>query len=187
MSAERLKQQIAFLVAIEQLKLVERKTSIIGGARRENSAEHSWQVIMLAMVLAEHANEPVDVWRVVQVLAVHDIGEISAGDVFHFAKKSLAADTAEREGVQALLGMLPADQGERLLGLWVEFDSGDSIEARFARAIDRIWPIIQNAHNDGGTWIQFGITHAQAVAKSDYVAMGAVPIWNYIEQLMADS
>ncbi len=185
--AERLQQQIDFLIAIEQLKLVERKTSVIGGARRENSAEHSWQVIMLAMVLAEHANQPVDIWRVVQMLAIHDIGEISAGDVFHFAKRSLAAEDAERKGVEELLAMLPQEQGERLLQLWTEFDSGDSIEARFARAIDRIWPIIQNAHNEGGTWQQFGITHQQAIGRSDYVATGSVAIWKYIEQLMADS
>lgn len=182
----RLKQQMAFLIAAEQLKTVLRKTSLIGGARRENSAEHSWQVVLLAMVLAEHANEPIDIWKVVQMLIIHDLGEISAGDTFHFAKQSLAADAAEREGIEQILGMLPEGQRQQLLGLWAEFDSGETAEARYARAIDRIWPIIQNAHNEGGTWLQFGITHEQAVARSAYVADGATRIWKYIEEQMTE-
>ncbi len=183
----RLAQQMGFLIAVERLKLVERKTSLIGGARRENSAEHSWQVVMLAITLAEHANESVDIWRVVQMLAIHDIGEISAGDVFHFDKKSLAADSAEKDAVEQLLSMLPGDQSQHFTELWNEFDSGDTIEARFARSIDRIWPIIQNANNAGGTWRQFGITHERAVERSDYVALGSTAIWDYIERLMSDS
>lgn len=159
-------------------------TSPIGAARKENSAEHSWQVILMAITLEEHANTGVDLLRVVKMLAIHDVVEIDVGDTFHYAKSS-TPDLAERElaAAKRVLGMLPDDQAAELLQFWREFEARETPEAQFAAAIDRLVAFLLNAGNRGGTWIEHEITTDQVLEKNGHIAEGSEALWAVARQI----
>src|SRR5204862_8047037 len=138
MDNERFEQQIRFILEIDKLKTIMRRTYLLNADRAENTAEHSWHLAMMAILLAEHANEPVDVARVIKMVLVHDIVEIDAGDTY-FYDAAAALDKHEREHAAAdrLFGILPEDQGKELRDLWEEFEAAQSPDARFALALDR--------------------------------------------------
>ena len=143
MQKSRLEQQMHFLIEIDQMKNVLRQTLLADGSRRESDAEHSWHLAMYAMLLAEYAPEPIDVNRVIQMVLVHDLIEIYAGDTFCYDLKG-NQDKAEREGAAAdkLYALLPADQAAEYRALWEEFDRMDTADSRFAAALDRLQPIL---------------------------------------------
>jgi putative hydrolase of HD superfamily len=157
--AERLDAQMRFILAVDALKGVLRQTPIADGSRQENTAEHSWQIALAATVLAEHADEPVDTGRVVAMLLVHDLVEIDAGDMFVYAdaEARAAQELAEAAAAERIFGLLPADQGSVLRALWQEFEAKASAEARFAKAIDRLLPMVLNKAAGGGSWKLHGI------------------------------
>ncbi|HEY4370505.1 MAG TPA: HD domain-containing protein [Burkholderiales bacterium] len=172
-------KQFAFLREIDQLKSVMRRSPLIDRSRRENSAEHSWHLAMYAVILASYANEPVALGRVVQMLLVHDIVEIDAGDTpIHDAAGQ--ADQGEREAAaaQRLFGMLPEAQGREMHALWTEFEAGASADARFAKALDRLQPLIQNIAAGGGTWNEFAVSHEQVLERyGPAIEGGAAELW----------
>lgn len=152
---ERLSQQIEFLRTIDALKNVERASPILDMSRRENSAEHSWHLAMYALVLAEHSDEAIDVGRVVQMLLLHDIVEIDAGDhPIHGDHDPAEQDRLEKIAAHRIFGQLPRAQRDQFLALWLEFEAGQSCDARFAKSLDRLQPLVQNVFTDGGTWKQ---------------------------------
>jgi putative hydrolases of HD superfamily len=159
---ERLHQQMAFLVEIDELKNVLRQTPIADGSRRENTAEHSWQLAMAGILLAEHANEPVNVSHVVELLLVHDLVEIYAGDTFIYASNDPAVaarqEADERAAADRLFAMLPVDQSERIRSRWEEFEAKETAESRFAKAVDRLTPMLLNYVAGGGSWSVHAIT-----------------------------
>jgi putative hydrolase of HD superfamily len=179
----RIEAQFAFLIEADKLKNVLRRVSTINDPRKENSAEHSWHVILLALTLAEHSNEPVDLLKVVTMLALHDIVEIDVGDTFHY-HKSADTSVAEQAAASRIFGLLPEDQRESYSALWREFEERQTPEARFAAAVDRIWPIFQNIAHRGGTWKEFGISLAAATEKNSHVSHGSSSIWDYVSILM---
>lgn len=185
MSPSRLTQQLSFLVEIERLKVVLRQSSLIGGERRENSAEHSWHVMLLAMVFEEYAAEPIDLLRVLKMLAIHDLVEIDAGDTFHYHKTG--DTTAEKAAAERIFSLLPAPQGEELKELWNEFEERRSADAKYAAAVDRLWPIVQNLHNKGDTWLRFQVTLEDVIRKTGHIAEGAPAVWDHFEQLLRDA
>lgn len=139
----RLDQQLAFILEIDKLKEVLRQTRLITGERRENSAEHSWHIALLAILLAEYANTPVDVLRVVKMLLIHDIVEIDAGDTFAYSAVPKAEQALrEQLAAQRIFGLLPPDQEEEFVALWEEFEAGATPEAQFAHALDRFMPFL---------------------------------------------
>src|SRR4051812_2906785 len=142
--AARLLAQMDFLREVDKLKSVLRRTSLMDGSRRENSAEHSWHIALAAMVLAEYSNVPVDLLRAIKLLLIHDIVEIDAGDTFAFDTTAKASQ-AERENKAAtrLFGLLPADQRAEFMALWEEFEGRVTAEAKFAGALDRLLPVLQ--------------------------------------------
>ncbi len=158
----RLEEQIAFLVEIDQLKSILRQTPIADGSRRENTAEHSWHLAMFALVLAEHAPDPVDVSRVIMMLLIHDLVEIDAGDTFIYAASdpeiAAAQERAEKAAADRIFSLLPIDQNARLRALWEEFETKESAEARFAKTIDRLQPMLLNQVSGGGSWKTHSIT-----------------------------
>ncbi len=162
---ERLNEQIAFLVEIDRLKTILRQTPIADGSRRENTAEHSWHLAMFAVVLAEHAPEPVDVSKVIMMLLLHDIVEIDAGDTFIYA----AADAAvavqqaadELAAAHRIFSLLPIDQAARLRAVWDEFEAKETAESKFAKTIDRLQPMLLNRVSGGGSWKVHGIAADQ--------------------------
>ncbi|HEY6527331.1 MAG TPA: HD domain-containing protein, partial [Cellvibrionaceae bacterium] len=146
---------IDFLIEVEKLKGIERKTSPIGLARRENSAEHSWHLCVLALLVHSNANDKVDLLKVLKMLIVHDLGEIDAGDTLIYAA---GADTQVREeaGMRRICQLLPQPLRDELMAVWLEFVAGESPESQFAQAIDRVPRIVQNLSTDGQTWRSLG-------------------------------
>lgn len=170
---------IDFLIEVEKLKAVERRTSPIGLARKENSAEHSWHLCVLAILLQDKANAHVDMLTVLKMLILHDLGEIDAGDTLIYAATEEAAER-EEAGMRRLCQLLPSAKGDELMALWLEFAKGVSAEAQFARAIDRVPPIVQNLQTDGQTWRPLGISQQQVLAKNDLINEGCAPVWAYL-------
>ena len=150
-----LETSFEFIIELEKLKSINRKTKPIGLDRYENSAEHSWQITVLALVLSKFSNEDVDIDKVLKMLLIHDIGEIDADDVFFFDEAAKeAAKEKEYDSVKRIFGILPEKKGEELLKLWEEFEFGDTKEAKFARSIDRVMPILQNLNNGKQSWTE---------------------------------
>lgn len=184
----RLARQMRFLVEADRLKGVERRSRINGGARRENVAEHSWHVSLFAMVLAEWAVAPVDIGMVVEMLLLHDLVEIEAGDTPLYDKGS-AASQAEREAAAAelIFGLLPADQAGRFRALWSEFEAAQSPEAKFAKALDRLQPILLNHLVGGGTWTEYDVDETRVRALTGRIAEGSQTLWSLAETVFADA
>ena len=180
---------IDFILELDKLKAVTRKTRPLGLDRYENSAEHSWQIAMLAASLAHYAEAPVNVDRVVHMLLVHDIGEIDTGDTIVYAEDGLAErKAAELPAVTRIFGMLPDAQGARFLELWQEFEDAETPEARFAHAVDRAMPVLLNLANEGQSWRENGITHARVVARiGPPIKAGCPALWDYMEQRLEDA
>ncbi|ALN74577.1 MULTISPECIES: HD family hydrolase [unclassified Aureimonas] len=177
MSLSRLERQIAFLAQADALKSVERQSRIVGGSRRENSAEHSWHLALFALVLG--ADHPaIDTARVVAMLLVHDLVEIDAGDTPIHGTHDLAfVARAEEEAAERLFGLLPEDQRDGLLALWREFERAETPDARFAKALDRLQPLLLNTLTAGGTWTENGVTQDQVHARYGPVIEKGSPDW----------
>ena len=185
MMTDRLQSQLAFLAELDKLKLVQRRTSVIGESRLENTAEHSWHLGVMAPVLAEYAPEDVDVERAMSMVLVHDIVEIDAGDTFAF-DPAAHADKEDREQAAAdrLFGLLPDDQGAHYRALWDEFEARETPEALFANALDRFQGLLQNVHNAGGTWKKYGITREKILERMDPIRAGAPALWPWVVRMM---
>lgn len=174
---------VDFILELDKLKGVTRKTRPLGLERYENSAEHSWQIALLAASLAHCAGEPVDVDRVIAMLLVHDIGEIDTGDTMVFVEGGWEErKAAELAAVTRIFGLLPEAQGARFSALWLEFERGDTPESRFANAIDRAMPVLLNLANDGQSWRENGISHERVVGRvGPQVKAGCPALWEYLE------
>lgn len=176
-------QSVQFLLELDGLKKITRKTKIAGGARYENSAEHSWQIALMAMAFESYAAEPVAIDRVVKMLLLHDVGEIDAGDVIVYAKVDAAQRSAEElAGVERVIGTLPRGQAEPLIELWKEFEAAQTPEARFAHAMDRAMPVFLNLANQGQSWRENGVRYEQVVARiRGEIEAGSPALWRYLE------
>lgn len=178
-----MQQVIDFILELDKLKGVTRKTRPLGLDRYENSAEHSWQIALFAMSLAHYAESPLDMSRVVGMLLVHDIGEIDTGDTIVYAEEGWPErKAAERAAVERIFGLLPAGPRQAFMALWQEFDAGETAESRFANAVDRAMPALLNLGNDGQSWRENGISHARVVGRlAQPVRDGCPALWNYLE------
>ncbi|MFQ3235249.1 MAG: putative hydrolase of HD superfamily [Paraglaciecola sp.] len=180
-----LHQQIAYVLELDKLKAVQRKTLVMAdGNRQENSAEHSWHISLLAQVMQQYAAEPVDILRVTSMLLIHDIVEIDAGDLFAFAcQQDIAAqEIKEHEAAIRIFGLLPVEQGAATKALWLEFEQAQSADARFAKAMDRVLPVLQNMDNNGGSWALHGVQKHQVLARNNYLQVLAPKLWDYVCQ-----
>ena len=181
----RLGHQLSFLVEIDRLKGVIRQTSLCDGSRRENSAEHSWHLAMMAVVMAEHAGAAVDVGRVVKMVLVHDLVEIDAGDTFAYDAAAYGdKDERERAAAERIFGMLPAEQKAELRALWDEFEAGESADARFANALDRLQPLLANHHSKGGSWRAHGISRAQVIRRMAPIEDTLPDVWPLVLEIV---
>jgi putative hydrolase of HD superfamily len=170
---------------MDKLKGVERMISVIGGARRENSAEHSWHLAVMAPLLAEYAPAAIDIARVVIMLLVHDIVEIDAGDTFAFDTVGAAdKDERERRAAARLFSLLPADQADELRAYWDEFEAGNTAEARFAVAMDRFQGLLMNRGNAGGTWKIHDISRDRVMQRMAPIRDGAPELWSVVLQVL---
>jgi len=183
---ERLDQQIRFVTEIDRLKGVLRQTMLAGPGRRENSAEHSWHLAVMALALAEHAPPGTDIARVTAMVLVHDLVEIDAGDLFVYADEEQQArqEEAERAAADRIFALLPPDQAASFRGLWDEFEERRTPEARLARALDRLQPMLENLKVGGGTWQEHGITADQVLAKVALIEDGSPTLGKYARDLV---
>lgn len=184
----RLQAQLSFLLEADKLKAVERRTHVGGGERRENTAEHSWHLALFALVLAEHADEPVDLGRVVAMVLLHDLVEIDAGDTFAY-DEAAHDDKAERERAAAdrLFGLLPPEQGSSLRALWEEYEAAETPDGRFAMALDRLQPILLNYLSGGRTWREHAITADRVLHRNRAIAAGSSALWDVARATVADA
>lgn len=186
--ASQLLAQLEFLREVDKLKTVLRRTHLLDGSRQENSAEHSWHIALAAMVLAEHSNVPVDMLRVLKMLMMHDIVEIDAGDTFAYDMTGKATQV-ERENAAALrlFGLLPDAQRLEFLDLWAEFEAHESAEAKFANALDRLMPVLQNFANQGGTWLTPGLHRGMVNTRLQPIGDGAASVWAHVQSILDEA
>jgi len=188
MQTEHLLQQVAFIKEIDKLKYIQRKTRLFNSDRHENDAEHSWHLAMMTIVLASHSDKPIDVLKVLKMVLIHDIVEIDAGDTFIYdAIKNHTNTDEELIAAERIFGLLPTVQAEEFIAIWKEFEDGLTDEARFAKAMDRFEPLLQNTSNNGGTWKEFDVPYQKVYDKKKAIKDGSATIWNYAEQLLDES
>jgi putative hydrolase of HD superfamily len=178
-----LSQQISFILELDKLKGVYRKALIKTDKNRyENSAEHSWHIALTAHVLAPYANEDVDISRVTLMLLIHDIVEIDAGDTFAFDHHAVLGEQSAKENAAAhrIFGLLPESIRSKFISLWHEFELAETPDAQFAKAMDRILPLIQNMQNEGGSWAQHKVAKHQVISRNQYLESAAPKLWQYV-------
>jgi putative hydrolase of HD superfamily len=181
----RLTAQIRFLLEVDRLKTVLRRTPLLAASRPENDAEHSWHLALMVVVLAEYSDEPIDIARTISLVVVHDLVEIYAGDTFLYDPVG-RADQREREQLAAerLFALLPDDQAARLRRLWDEFEERTTPEARFAKAMDRLQPLLLNYNSGGGTWRTPGVTEADVRDRKAVIGDASAALWEYGQRLI---
>lgn len=180
-----LDQQLAFILELDRLKAVQRQALVrSAGNRQENSAEHSWHIAMIAQVLQGYAEKPIDINRVVTMLLIHDIVEIDAGDTFAFAQQHEldGQEEKELEAAERLFGLLPEQQYLSMKALWLEFEQAQTTDARFAKAMDCVLPLLQNINNNGGSWARHKIKKQQVLHRNRHLEGLAPKLWEYVCQ-----
>jgi len=188
-----LEQQLTFILELDRLKAVYRKTYVISDDNRfENSAEHSWHIALMASTLHSYCDEMVDLSRVIKMLLIHDVVEIDAGDTFAFAEQSELDGQADKEilAAQRIFGLLPDSQFQEMNNLWLEFEDAETADARYAKSIDRLLPLLQNMQNKGGSWAIHKVHKSQVLARNEYLIKSAPKLWQYackqIEQAVSN-
>lgn len=185
--SDRLEAQFAFLNEADRLKSVLRATTLVDGSRVENSGEHSWHLALYALVLADQAGPGVSIDRVIRMLLIHDLVEIDVGDVPIHAQNgqahaSAATMAAEARAADRIFGLLPPDLGNDLRALWEEFEAAETPDARFAKSLDRVQPVMANLQSGGGTWVTYAVTFDQLESRvGAKIARGAPALWDWIK------
>lgn len=188
MMNEDLLKQIDFIKEIDKLKYIQRKTKLFNSDRNENDAEHSWHLAMMTIVLAGHSDKPIDVLKVLKMVLIHDIVEIDAGDTFIYDTVKNHSNTDEELiAAKRIFGLLPKEQADEFIAIWEEFEQGKTDEAKFAKSMDRLEPLLQNTSNNGGTWKEFNVPYQKVYDKKKAIKDGSTTIWNYAENLINES
>ncbi len=178
-------KQVAFIKEIDKLKYIQRRTKLFNSNRHENDAEHSWHLAMMPVVLAEHSDRPIDVLKVVKMVLIHDLVEIDAGYTFIYdTSKNHTNTDEERLAAKRIFGLLPQARAQGFIEIWEEFEEGSSDDAKFAKAMDRFEPLLQNSSNNGGTWAEFNVKYHTVYNKKKVIQDGSSSIWNYAERLL---
>lgn len=186
---ERFLRQLDFIREVDKLKHIVRRSYITDGSRRENDAEHTWHIALMASVLEEHVEgERPDLLRVLRMLLIHDLVEIDAGDTFAYdVQGNMGKFDRERAAAERIFSILPEDQGKDMMGLWLEFEEGSTKEARFAAAVDRLQPILHNYATEGKSWREHGVTSAQVLTRIDSISLSVPEIGAWAKELIADA
>ena len=188
MADTRLAQQMAFVMEIDKLKTILRQTSLMDNSRRENSAEHSWHLAAMALTLGEYAEPRTDLTHVVKMVLVHDIVEIDAGDVFAYdAAGNVGKVDREKLAAARIFGLLPEEQGREFRQLWEEFEARETMEAKYANALDRLQPLLNNWRTQGGTWAIHKVNRKQVMWRMDPVKEGMPEVWPMVLKIVDDA
>lgn len=188
-SPSRLARQIAFIIEADRLKEVFRQSLNSQSRRRENDAEHSWALCLIAITILEHANVPeLDLLRVLKMLLIHDIVEIDAGDTFAYDDAAMATQyERESKAADRVFGLLPEDQGVEFRALWEEFEAHQTAESRFARSIDRFQPMLLNCLTEGAAWNNHGVTSDMVIDRNRMIIDGCRRLWEYAEHMVTEA
>lgn len=185
---ERLKKQLAFALEIDKEKNILRQTHLSGNGRRENDAEHAWHMAIMAYLLKEYSNEPIDVAKVMIMCLIHDVVEIDAGDTYAYDAEGLKTQKAREEAAkERIYSLLPDDQKQDLQALFDEFEERKTPEAKFARALDNLQPLLLNNSNDGGDWREHQVTEAQVYGRQRRTAEGSEKLYEVTDQLIREN
>ena len=185
---ERFAKQIEFILEMDKMKSIVRQTYLANGSRKEDDAEHSWHLTLMAFVLAEYATEPVDVLKTMKMVMLHDVIEIDAGDTYAYdeaanqTKKKRETAAADR-----LFSILPADQETEFRALWDEFEAMNTPEARFANTLDKIQPVLLTNTEGGSSWKEHGVKRTQIMTRNDRTHEGSEELWKYIKSLIEEN
>jgi len=185
MDPHRLPQQIRFILEIDKLKSVLRQTYITDDERHENSAEHSWHLATMALILNEHAKEKIDLCHVLKLLLVHDIIEIDAGDTYCYDEVGTKDQSIrEHQAAERIFSLLPEDQTNMMCDLWLEFESRNTPEAKFAAALDCLMPLLHSLHTKGKSWQEHNITKDQVIAHNRAMNDGSAQLWQFAQSII---
>jgi len=186
--SDRVFQQLSFILEIDKLKTILRQTLLTDSSRRENSAEHSWHLAIMSVLLAEYATEPVDMLRVIKMLLVHDLIEIDAGDTFAYdVAGNVGRAEREEHGAERIFGLLPEEQGRELRALWEEFDAFKTPESKYANALDRLEPLLHNARTEGGTWRIHSVARDQVYRRMEPIRSALPELWPMVTRIIEDA
>ncbi len=184
---ERLKKQLDFALEIDKEKNIFRQTHLSGHGRNENDAEHAWHMAIMAYLLREYSNEPVDIGKVMLMCLIHDIVEIDAGDTYAYDEENKKTQAAREEAAKKrIFGMLPEDQATELMALFEEFEAYETPEAKFARAMDNLQPLILNNSNGGEDWKNHKVTATQIYGRQGKTVLGSKKLFEVVDSIIKD-
>ncbi len=185
---ERLLRDMEFIVELDKMKTILRQTSLISQDRHEDDAQHSWHIAVMAMILDKYADEKIDTCKVIKMLLIHDLVELYAGDTFCYDKDA-NRDKEERELAAAdkIFGMLSQDKAREMRALWDEFEEMETPEALFAASMDRLQPMLNNYHNQGGTWKKYDVPQADIYERISPVKKSSTSLWEFVEHMLEDA
>ena len=185
MDNERLEKQFDFFREIDKEKFIGRQTYLTDGERKENDAEHAWHMAIMTVLLAEYANEKIDVLKTVMMLLIHDLVEIDAGDTYAYDEEGKKTQRErEEKAAKRIFGLLPEEQGGKLMALWEEFEAYETPEANFAHTMDNIQPVMLNDATDGKAWLEHGVHLSQILGRNKKTAEGSRELWQYANEKM---
>ena len=185
MDNKRLEKQFDFFREIDKEKFIGRQTYLTDGERKENDAEHAWHMAIMTVLLAEYANEKIDVLKTVMMLLIHDLVEIDAGDTYAYDEEGKKTQRErEEKAAKRIFGLLPEEQGEKLMALWEEFEAYETPEANFAHTMDNIQPVMLNDATDGKAWLEHGVHLSQILGRNKKTAEGSEELWQYAYEKM---
>lgn len=189
LESERFNSQIEFILEVDKLKKILRRTTLLDRSRQENSAEHSWHIALIVLVLSEYAEEDnLDLFQVIKLLLAHDLVEIDAGDTYCYDEiGGQDQKVREMKAADRIFGILPSDQAVAFRSLWDEFEARETPESQFANALDRLQPFLHNYFTRGHSWKKHGIRKKQVLARMLPVDEGSRLLWNYISSLIDDA
>lgn len=180
----KLENQLNFILEIDKIKNIIRKSKLFDGSRFENDAEHSWTICIMALLLKEYANFSANIEKVMIMLLLHDIVEIDAGDTFLYSSERDSNQKNEKLAAERIFGLLEKDQKEYFMSIWEEFEKRETNEAKFAGVFDRLEPLLQNYCTEGYAWKKHNITYDMVIAKNKHIEEGSKDIWNFVLKLL---
>lgn len=182
---DRLQKQMEFIVEVDKVKKIMRQTYLSDASRKEDDAEHSWHLALMAVLLKEYSNEEVNLTKVIPMVLIHDLVEIDAGDTYAYSGESAAVTEArERKAAERVFGILPEDQGKVFRDLWEEFEAYETPEAKFAHVLDNCQPMLLNDASNGLSWTEHQVRKSQIYKRNEHTAEGSRKIWNYMQSLI---
>ena len=185
---ERLKQQLDFILEIDKEKNILRQTHLSGHGRRENDAEHAWHMAIMAYLLKDYANEPVDIAKVMIMCLIHDIVEIDAGDTYAYDTEGLKTQKAREDAAkERIFSLLPEDQKKELTSFFDEFENYQTPESKFAHSMDNLQPLLLNNSNGGGDWREHGVTAEQVYGRQSKTRLGSEQLFEVVDRIIREN